>query len=360
VTPAPPPGALDAHLVVRRGPAFTLDLELAIAPGETVALLGPNGAGKTTAVWALAGLLPLAEGHIRLGDRVFDDPARRVYVPPEARRTGVVFQDYLLFPHLSAVENIAFGLRSRGVPRREARRRSLDWLGRFGLQDLAVVPSRRLSGGQAQQVALARALAVAPDLLLLDEPLAALDVTTRARLRRALAAHLAAFPGPRLLITHSPTGAFLLADRIVVLEDGRATQEGTPDQIRRHPRTSYAADLGGVNLLSGTAAGSAVTVPGGLVLTLAADAGQGPALVAVPPRALALHPAGARPGGTPNAWQGVVAAVEPLGERTRVELAGPPALVAEITAAAAAALDLRPGTAVWVTADPVDLSSQPG
>ena len=128
--------ALDAHLVVRRG-AFTLDLSLAIAPGETVALLGPNGAGKTTAVSCLAGLLPLAEGHICLGERTLDDPARGVFVPPEERRTGVVFQDYLLFPHLTALENVAFGLRAAGRTRREARRLAAEWLGRFGLESLA-------------------------------------------------------------------------------------------------------------------------------------------------------------------------------------------------------------------------------
>lgn len=356
VTPLLGAGGLDAHLVVARG-QFTLDLHLAIAPGETVALLGPNGAGKTTAVWCLAGLLPLAAGHIRLGDRTLDEPARRVFLPPEERRTGVVFQDYLLFPHLTAAGNVAFGLRSRGHSRREARRLARDWLGRFGLEDLADSPSRRLSGGQAQQVALARTLAAAPDLLLLDEPLAALDVTTRARLRRSLAAHLAAYPGPRLLITHSPTGAFLLADRIVVLEEGRATQEGTPDEVRRHPRTPYAADLAGVNLLGGDARGGVVTLAGGLTLRLGAETADGPVLLTVHPRAVSLR--AARPDGAANAWQAVVAAVEPLGERTRIELAPPAPLVAEVAAATAGRLGLEPGSDVWVTVDPGEIISQP-
>ncbi len=349
---------LDAHLVVSRG-QFTLDLELTIAPGETVALLGPNGAGKTTAVWCLAGLLPLASGHIHLGDRTLDDPARRIFLPPEERHTGVVFQDYLLFPHLTAVENVAFGLRSRGRSRAESRPLAPERLGHFGLQDLADAPSRRLSGGQAQQVALARALAAQPDLLLLDEPLAALDVTTRARLRRSLAAHLAAYPGPRLLITHSPTGAFLLADRIVVLEEGRATQEGTPDEIRRHPRTPYAADLAGVNLLSGTAADGVVTLEGGLDLRVGAPVPDGPVLLTVHPRAVALHPAGSRPDGEPNAWQAVVAAVEPLGDRTRIQLAPPAPLVAELGAAAARRLAPGPGSLVWATVDPAEIAAQP-
>ena len=355
VTPRPAPG-LDAHLVVRRG-EFTLDLPLHIAPGETVALLGPNGAGKTTAVWCLAGLLPLAAGHIRLGDRTLDDPAQRIFVPPEERHTGVVFQDYLLFPHLSAAENVAFGLRSRGTSRRDARAAALDWLDRFDLAGLADAPSRRLSGGQAQQVALARTLATTPDLLLLDEPLAALDVTTRARLRRSLAAHLAAHPGPRLLITHSPTGAFLLADRIVVLEEGRATQEGTPDEIRRRPRTPYAADLTGINLLTGRAGGGTVAVDGGLSLHPAAAVADGPVLLTVPPRAVRLHPEGSPPTGAVNAWRAVIAVVEPLGDRTRIQLAPPLPLVAEV---AGAGPGIEPGAAVWVSIDPDDLAAQPG
>ena len=350
--------ALDARLVVRRG-AFTLDLALAIAPGETVALLGPNGAGKTTAVSCLAGLLPLAEGHIRLGSRPLDDPARRVFVPPEKRRTGVVFQDYLLFPHMTASENVAFGLRGAGYPRREARRLAVEWLGRFGLEGLADSPAGRLSGGQAQQVALARTLAAAPDLLLLDEPLAALDVTTRARLRRALAAHLAEHPGPRLLITHRPTGAFLLADRIVVLEEGRATQEGTPDEIRRHPRTAYAADLAGVNLLAGTAAGGVVTVEGGLTLRPGAPVADGAVLVTVHPRSVNLFPAGPPAPGTGTTWEAEVDAVEALGERTRIVLRPPLPLVAETAAAAAAALRLRPGSRVRVAVDPAEITAQP-
>jgi molybdate transport system ATP-binding protein len=357
VTAALQPGSLDAHLVVGRGD-FSLNLDLQIAAGETLALLGPNGAGKTTAVWCLAGLLPLAAGHVRLGDRLLDDPAQGVFVPPEERRIGVVFQDYLLFPHLTAAENIAFGLRSRGCGRRAARGLALEWLERFGLEDLADIPSRRLSGGQAQQVALARTLAATPDLLLLDEPLAALDVTTRARLRRSLAAHLAAYPGPRLLITHSPTGAFLLADRVVILEHGRATQEGTPSEIRRHPRTPYAADLAGVNLIAATAHDGMATLDGGLAWRLAPDAPDGPVLLTVHPRAVSLQPAGSG-AGPADTWMAEVAAVEPLGDRTRVELRGPASLVADLAATEAERLGLRPGAAVEARVDPADIAAQP-
>jgi molybdate transport system ATP-binding protein len=350
------PLALDAHLVAHRG-TFTLDLDLAIAPGETVALLGPNGAGKTTALWCLAGLLPLADGHIHLGDRTLDEPARRVFLPPERRSAGVVFQDYLLFPHLSAVENVAFGLRSRGLSRSEARRLALDWLEQFGLADVAASSSRRLSGGQAQQVALARALALQPDLLLLDEPLAAMDVTTRARLRRSLAAHLAGHPGPRLIITHSPTGAFRLADRVIILEEGRATQAGTPDEIRRHPRTPYAADLAGVNLLEGVAAAGVVTMAGGHRLHIADGAASGPVLLTVHPRAVSLH--AARPSHPINTWQAQVVAVESLGDRTRVQTGPSLGLVSEVATADRAGLGLHPGRSMWVSIDPVDITAQP-
>ncbi|RPI23314.1 MAG: ATP-binding cassette domain-containing protein, partial [Actinobacteria bacterium] len=168
---------LEAALVVRRG-GFTLDLSLSIPPGATVALLGPNGAGKSTAVAALAGLLPLDEGRIRLAGETLDDPEQDVFVPPEARRVGVVFQDYLLFPHLNVVENVAFGLRSRRVGKEESLARAGEWMDRMGLSALGQRKPGDLSGGQAQRVALARALVIEPDLLLLDEPLSALDVTT--------------------------------------------------------------------------------------------------------------------------------------------------------------------------------------
>jgi molybdate transport system ATP-binding protein len=231
-------------------------------------------------------------------------------------------------------------------------------MGRFGLEDLADASSRRLSGGQAQQVALARALATDPDLLLLDEPLAALDVTTRAHLRRTLAAHLALHPGPRLIITHSPAGAFLLADRVVVLEEGRATQRGTPDEIRRHPRTPYAADLAGVNLLTGTASRGTVTLNGGYVLGIADGALAGPVLLTVHPRAVSLlaAPLTGYPG---NAWQGIVTAVEALGDRTRVQLGEPIPLVSEVATSASGHLGLRPGATVWVAIDPVEITAQP-
>jgi molybdate transport system ATP-binding protein len=236
---------LEATLDVRRSDSFRLDMGISVAPGRTAALLGPNGAGKSTVVAALAGILPLDAGRIELGDAVLDDPAGGVFVAAEDRSVGVVFQDYLLFPHLSVLENIAFGPRSRGLARSRARDRATEWIERLELGGLQERRPRDLSGGQAQRVALARTLATEPDLLLLDEPLAALDVTTRSEVRWVLAEHLQAFDGPRLLITHDPQEAFLLADEIHVLEDGRVTQAGTADDIRLRPRTRYAADRSG-------------------------------------------------------------------------------------------------------------------
>lgn len=236
---------LDAHVVVSHGRGFRIDVPLAIAPGRTVALLGPNGSGKSTLVHALAGLIPLDEGRVSLGGQTLDDPGQGVFVPPEARRIGVVFQDYVLFPHLTVLENVSFGLRSRRVSRDRAEASANTWLERLGIEKLAQRRPGDLSGGEAQRVALARALIIEPELLLLDEPLAALDVTTRARLRRTLAGHLEQFPGPRVLITHDSTEAFLLADEIHLIEEGRVTQVGTPDDIRRRPGTPYAADLAG-------------------------------------------------------------------------------------------------------------------
>lgn len=349
---------LGAHLVVSPGNGFRLDIELEIPPGRTAALLGPNGAGKSTAVAALAGILPLEAGHISLGGAVLDDPARDRFVPVERRRLGIVFQDYALFPHLSALDNVAFGLRGHGADRATARREAGRWLERLELGSLADRRPGDLSGGQAQRVALARALAVDPDLLLLDEPLAALDVTTRAQLRRVLAEHLAAHRGPRLLITHDPAEAFLLADTISVIEAGRITQTGTADDIRRHPVTPYAADLAGINLMAGVVADGSLTLENGHRVAVADRSVRGPILATVHPRAIALYDA--EPHGSPrNAWPTVITALEPVGDRVRVQLGAPVALTAEITRAAAAGLRLAPAVSVWIAIKASEINLQP-
>jgi molybdate transport system ATP-binding protein len=336
---------------VQRG-TFRLDVALRIARGETVALLGPNGAGKTTALRALAGLTPLSGGHLRLPGR---DLGR---TPPEQRPIGVVFQDYLLFPHLSARDNVAFGPRRHGAGRRTAHAVADRWLDRVGLAEQARRKPRQLSGGQAQRVALARALAVDPELLLLDEPLAALDARTRLETRAELRRHLAAHPGATLLVTHDPLDALVLADRLVIIERGRVVQEGDPATITTRPRTDYVARLVGLNLYRGQGTGNAVELPGGFVLATA-DSVHGDAFVAFPPSAVALHTH--QPAGDPgNTWRAVPADVQRHGDNLRVRLDGPITVAADVTPAAAARLELEPGRHLWATVEATAARAYPG
>nr|WP_221383046.1 ABC transporter ATP-binding protein [Actinoplanes polyasparticus] len=331
---------LAATLKIKRA-GFTLDVELTAAPGEVVALLGPNGAGKTTSLRALAGLLPLDDGQIVL------DGVRLDRLAPEQRRIGVVFQDYLLFPHLSALDNVAFGPRCRGAPRAEARQQAQGWLARVGLAEHVRKKPRQLSGGQAQRVALARALAAEPRMLLLDEPLAALDARTRLDTRAQLRGHLTAFPGATILVTHDPLDALMLADRLVIIEDGRVVQTGDAATITAQPRTDYVARLVGLNLYRGQASGFGVRLPDGFELVTATQQ-TGEVFVAFPPSAVALYPA--RPDGSPrNTWPATVSTVSRHGDALRVELTGPVPVAADVTPAAAVHLGLEPGRELWAT-----------
>jgi molybdate transport system ATP-binding protein len=341
-TPAPtPPEGLDAHLVLDRTP-FHLDVTLTAAPGDVVALLGPNGAGKTTALRALAGLTPLTGGHLRLDGIDLDR------TPPESRPVGVVFQDYLLFPHLTALDNVAFGPRCQGATKTEARTQAAAWLTRMGLTDHATTKPRKLSGGQAQRVALARALATHPRLLLLDEPLAALDARTRLEVRAQLRRHLAEFEAVAVLVTHDPLDAMVLADRLVVVEHGQVVQQGTPADIARHPRTDYIAQLVGLNLYRGQADGHTVQLDAGPTITTTEDL-TGPVFVAFPPGAVTLfrdRPTGAS---ARNLWHCQVAGLETHGDQIRADLTGELPLAADLTTVAAAELDLHPGAETWAT-----------
>jgi len=340
---------IDAHLVVRRA-AFTLDIELDVAEGEVVALLGPNGAGKTTALRALAGLLPLSGGHIRFGGEEWR------HRPADRRPVGMVFQDYLLFPHLTALDNVAFGPRCQGVRKGEARRLAAEWLDRVGLAEHAGRRPRTLSGGQAQRVALARALAVRPRLLLLDEPLSALDVDTRREIRAGLRRHLAEFEGASLLVTHDPLDAMALADRLIVIEDGRIVQDGTPAHIARHPRTDYVARLVGLNLYRGSADGHAVKLEGRTLNV--AESLSGEVFLAFPPSAVALFRT--RPDGSPrNLWQATIGGIEPHGDQVRILLDGPVPASADITPAALAELGLADGDTVWAAVKATETHAYP-
>ena len=335
--------SLEAELGLTLG-ELDLEVELGVATGELVVLLGPNGAGKTTLLRALAGLVALDRGRVVVDGAVLEDTATGTWVPTERRPIGFVFQDYLLFPHLSALENVAFGLRARG-------------LGRVGLAGQAGARPRALSGGQAQRVALARALVAGPRLLLLDEPLAALDAATRSEVRRDLRRHLASFDGARLLVTHDPLEAIALADRLVVLEAGRVSQAGTAEEVRSRPRSRYVAELVGVNLFQGRAGGGAVRLEGGGTLIAAGDH-HGPVFAAVHPRAVALHRR--RPEGTPrNVWAGTADTLEAVGDRVRVRVAGPVPVVAEVTPAAAAELRLADGGPVWATIKATEVAVYP-
>ncbi|MFE4588638.1 ABC transporter permease [Streptomyces laurentii] len=342
--PDPAPEQEDAgrwalHAEVDGFVRLVLDAE----PGTTIAVVGPNGAGKTTLLRALLGLTPRAHAALSLGDT--DVTA----LPPHRRQVAWVPQDGALFPHLTALANTAYGLRARGVPRAEARRTARMWLDRLGVGALAGRRPTQLSGGQAQRVALARALAARPRLLLLDEPLAALDQTTRAQVRHALRGHLAGFGGVCLIVTHDPVEAVSLADRVLVLEDGRALQDASPAEVTRHPRSPWVARMLGRNAWPGTATGNGLALADGGILVAAEPLPAGAeALAVIPPEAVAVHRE--RPGGSPrNVWPGTVREITASGSRLRVLVTSDhvPPLVAEITPQAAADLGLADGTPVW-------------
>jgi molybdate transport system ATP-binding protein len=338
---------------VRRG-RFRLAVELQVPTGTRLALIGLNGAGKSTLLRTLAGLHRLEEGHLELGGVVVDDPGR-LFVEPEHRRVGYVPQDTALFPHLSAAANVAFGPRRRGETRAEARRLAGEWLARVDLDDRADQRPGQLSGGQARRVALARALAVEPEVLLLDEPLASLDADARSSLRRLLRDDLGGSARTTVLVTHDPVDALVLADQVAVVEAGRVLQSGSPSEVIARPRSPFVARLVGLNLLEGTGDGRLLRLAGGGSVR-AAELVPERALAVVPPRAVTLHRSEPE-GSSRNVWSATVTGVEPVGDRVRVTLEGAVPLVAEVTPAAVADLDLAAGRAVWssVKATEVDV-----
>ncbi|MGW7056086.1 ABC transporter permease [Streptomyces sp. NPDC054887] len=320
-------------------------LTLDAAPGTTIAVVGPNGAGKTTLLRALLGLTPRAHATLRLGDTDVTG------LPPHRRGVAWVPQDGALFPHLTALANTAYGLRARGVARAEARRGAQEWLDRLGVGHLAQRRPAQLSGGQAQRVALARALAARPRLLLLDEPLAALDQSTRAHVRHTLRSHLDGFGGVCLIVTHDPVEAVSLADRVLVLDDGRALQDAPPAEVTRHPRSPWVARMLGRNAWPGTATEKGLRLAGGATLVVADPLPAGTdALAIIAPEAVSVHRE--RPTGSPrNVWPGTVREITASGSRLRVLITSEhaPDLVAEITPQAAAELGLADGTSVWTS-----------
>ena len=357
--------SLSVDIVVRRG-TFTVEAAFDAEAGETVAILGPNGSGKSTLVSALAGLWPPEVGRVDLDGDVLDEPGAGVAAPPEARPIGVVFQDLMLFPHLSGLENVAFPLRARGDGKVEARDRGRRLLERLGIGHRADARPRDLSGGEAQRVALARAIAAEPKLLLLDEPLSALDVATRAEVRELVRDELARFPGVRILVTHDPVEAWMLADRLVILERGAVTQIGTPEEVRSGPRTRYAAELVGVNAVRGHleriegGAGRLVAGDGGgdLVVPWPDWYAEGDVIAIVRPVDVTLWLE--QPDGSArNVLRGPVTSVAIESDRARVRVGSSPPLFAELTVGSLERLGLRPGTEVWASVKAVEIQVHP-
>ncbi len=331
---------------------FHLDAQLACAPGETVALLGPNGAGKSMIVKAIAGLQPIERGCIRIDSTPVDEPASTTFIPPERRRVGVVFQDYLLFPHMSVRQNIEFGPRNLKVTGT-----TQPWIERLDLTELLERKPAQLSGGQSQRVAIARALATNPRALLLDEPLAALDAATKQEVRGQLRHFLTDFEHGTILVTHDPLDALVLADRIVVVEDGRVTQQGPTAEVASQPRTDYLAKVLGVNLLRGDVYEGVMTPDGGGSLVVSTDL-EGPAVVVIRPQAITLH-AKKPEGSARNVWESTVLGIETHHDQVRVALSGPPELTAAVTHAAVADLKLVPGQRVWMSLKATDTDVHP-
>jgi molybdate transport system ATP-binding protein len=332
--------------------ALDLDVALETPPGGCLALAGPSGAGKTSILRVVAGLLRPREGRVACGEEVWLDTARGIDVPPEARRCGYLFQEYALFGHLRAWQNVAYGLRD--VPRAERRQRAHELLERFGVGGLADARPRTLSGGERQRVALARAVARRPAALLLDEPLAALDPRTRAGAGRELAALLRDAEVPALLVTHDFTEAALLGDRVGIVDRGRVIQAGTAGELAAAPASAFVADFTGATVLTGEAAPGAggltrVALDGGGSVT-SVEPGNGRVAVSVYPWEVALDAPEAVPtGSAQNHVAAEVVSVTAVGNRIRVGLATPQPLVAEITGPSARELALEPGARVVAT-----------
>jgi molybdate transport system ATP-binding protein len=321
-------------------------VSLQVAPGEIVAVVGASGCGKSTLLRLVCGLDQPSQGRIVLDGTPISGPHEQI---------GIVFQEPRLLPWLTVAGNVGFGLADR--PRGERRDRVAAALDRVGLSDKAEVWPRELSGGQAQRVALARALATEPAVLLLDEPLAAVDAAARAELRLVLHSELGRYPGTRLVVTHDPVEAATLADRLIVLEEGRITQHGPLVEVTARPRSPWVATMVGLNLLSGMADHNAVRLANGAVVATVTTA-QGPTFVAIRPNAVALHREPPE-GSARNVWPGQASELYLAGDRARVRITGPVPLIAEVTPAAVAALHLADGGNIWASVKATDIDTYP-
>jgi molybdate transport system ATP-binding protein len=340
--------SLRADLAGRVG-ELELEVALDVATGTSLAVAGPSGAGKTTVLRYIAGTAAPARGSVSCGGELWLDTERSLFLRPEQRRCGLLFQDYALFPHLSAWRNVAYGLRGMSRARRKAR--ALELLDRFGLADRADARPVTLSGGERQRVALARALAPTPALLLLDEPCSALDVRTRAAATRSLAAILHEATTPVVVVTHDFHEAALLGDEVAVLDAGKIVQRGRPEALAARPASAFVADFTGAVVLTGTARSSAggltrIELDGGGEVTAAAP-GEGRVAVSVYPWEITLLVDDApRPGSAQNQLLARVTSVVTVGNRARVGLLASQPIVAEVTDESARRLDLQVGASV--------------
>ena len=346
---------LTATLVER-----SVDLQFQVHPGEVVAVLGGNGAGKSTLLSLISGLLRPDSGRIVLDGQVLVDTERRIWVPPHQRGVVLLAQQALLFPHLTAAANVAFGPRSKGRSRADAKTAALQWLSAVDATEFADRRPAQLSGGQAQRIAIARALAADPALLLLDEPMAALDVAVAPALRQLLKKVLRDGTGPArtaVIVTHDLIDALSLADRVIVLEGGRIVEDGPTRTVLSQPRSAFAARIAGINLLAGIADQHGLLTPDGVHIQGLLDPlcvpGE-PAVAVFSPAAVAVH-LGPPTGSPRNHLAVTIAELEPRGELVRVHAAADRGgetsteqadLIADITAASAADLDLVPGKRV--------------
>lgn len=331
--------------VAVRVPERGLDVELTVASAEVVAVIGPNGAGKSTLLDVVAGLVRPASGHVRVtGTTVADDGG--TWVPPHRRGTARMGQDPLLFPHLDVLGNVMFGPRSTGHGPTAARRRALEWLDRVDAAHLAGRRSTALSGGQAQRVALARALAVEPHVLLLDEPLSALDPESAPELRAVLRRVLQGRPA--VLVTHDPLDVLALADTVAVLDAGRVVETGPARAVLSGPTSRFAARFADLDLVAGTATSGGLRCAAGPELAGMVDPSCPPGAAAVAvfaPSAVAVHVEPAH-GSPRNLLAGRVTRQEGRGGVVRLHVTVPALaqeLRADVTAAAVADLDLVPG-----------------
>jgi len=356
-----------ARIDARRG-GFRLDVDIEAEAGEVLAVLGPNGAGKSTLLDVLAGLLRPDTGRLVVGDRTLDDTGRRTHVPPARRRVGLLSQDPLLFPHLTALGNVAFGPRALGTPRRRAEELARTWLSEVDAAELADRRPRQLSGGQAQRVALARALATDPALLLLDEPFAALDVDAAPALRGLVRRVLRAGERQVVLVTHDPLDALVLADRVLVLDAGRIIEQGPTRTVLSTPRTAFTARIAGLGLVAGHACRNGLRTADGTVVmgTRGEPVEDGePAVAVFRPAAVAVHLA--PPEGSPrNVFAARVAALEPHGDVVRVRVLAAHAerewvtgLTADLTMAAVADLALAPGDEIQLAVKATEVAVYP-